>query len=475
MSFAGVILAGGLGKRMKSSLPKVLHTIYGYPMIQYVLDVLYGLNPEIIIVVAGKHLSKIKNSIKERGSTIFVKQEEAKGTADALLRAVPVLKGFKGTVVVVNGDTPLIVPNTLKRLLTLHKKRMNVISLLSFFASKPDSYGRVIRNKDNELLYIVEDRDATEFQKKVNEVNSGVYAIESEALSILEEISPNKSKGEYYLTDMIGIARNKAIKVDAFCIGSEDELIGVNTMQELEKVRQLMRERIIKKWIDKGVNFMDTSSVFISPNVRIGKGTFIYPNVYLEGNTRIGKGCYIYPNVRIYNSIIGEGVNVKDSTLIEESTVKSNASIGPFARIRPNSIIGKGAKIGNFVEVKKSVIGSGTKAGHLTYLGDSKVGNNVNIGAGTITCNYDGYYKHTTFIEDDVFIGSDSQLIAPVRICKGAYIGAGSTITNHVPSMSLALSRVKQKNIKDWVIRRRIKFGSENLKMKRAKSKGEKA
>jgi bifunctional UDP-N-acetylglucosamine pyrophosphorylase/glucosamine-1-phosphate N-acetyltransferase len=475
MNFAGVILAGGLGKRMKSSLPKVLQKIHGSPMIQYVLDVLYVLNPEIVIVVAGKHLKEIKNSIKEKGPTIFVKQEEAKGTADALLKAVPALKGFNGTVIVVNGDTPLIVPNTLKKLLMLHKKKMNIISLLSFFASKPDSYGRIIRDKNKELLYIVEERDATESQKKVNEVNSGVYAIESEALGILKEINPNKTNGEYYLTDIVGIARKKGMKVDAFCIGSEDELIGVNTIQELERVRQLMRERIIKKWIDRGVNFMDTSSVFISPDVRIGEGTFIYPNVYLEGNTKIGKGCYIYPNVRIYNSIIGDGVHVKDSTLIEESTIKSNASIGPFARIRPGSIIGRGTKIGNFVEVKKSVIGSGTKAGHLTYLGDSKIGNNVNIGAGTITCNYDGYNKHTTFIEDDVFIGSDSQLIAPVRICKGAYVGAGSTITHRVPSMALALSRVKQTNIKDWVVRRRLKVGNEKLKMKGAKDKGQSA
>ncbi|MGB9715782.1 MAG: bifunctional UDP-N-acetylglucosamine diphosphorylase/glucosamine-1-phosphate N-acetyltransferase GlmU [Thermodesulfovibrionales bacterium] len=475
MDFAGVVLAGGLGKRMNSSIPKVLHTIFGKPMIQYVLDTLYALKPAKVIVVAGRHIKEIKNSVKEKGQTIFVKQEEAKGTADALMNALPALKGFNESIIVVNGDTPLIVKNTLKKLLTLHKRKGNIISLLSFVANEPGSYGRIIRNKNDELLSIVEDRDATESQKKIREVNSGIYAIEPEALDILKEIKLNKSKGEYYLTDIIEIAKNKGLKVDAFCFTSEEELIGVNTLQELDRVRQIMKERIIKRWIDKGVNFMDTSSVFISPDVSIGKDTFIYPNVYIEGNTRIGKGCYIYPNVRIFNSIIKDGVYIKDSTLIEESIVKNNASIGPFARIRPGSVIGKGARIGNFVEVKKSVIGSGTKAGHLTYLGDSKIGKNVNIGAGTITCNYDGYNKHITYIENDVFIGSDSQLIAPVRICKGAYVGAGSTITKNVPSMSLALSRVKQTNIKDWVTKRRLKVKTEKLQMKGAKSTGQKA
>lgn len=471
IDFAGVVLAGGLGKRMNSSLPKVLHTILGKPMIQYVLDAFYGLKPVKVIVVAGRNINEIKNSVKKEERTIFVKQEEAKGTADALMNALPALKGFRGTVIVVNGDTPLIIKSTLKKLLSLHKKKGNIISLLSFVANEPGSYGRVIRNNKKELLSIVEDRVATESQKKIREVNSGIYAIEYEALDILKEITFNESKGEYYLTDIIEIARNKGFKIDAFCFTSEEELIGVNTLQELEKVRQIMKERIIKKWIDKGVNFMDKSSVFISPDASIGKDTFVYPNVYIEGNTKIGKGCYIYPNVRIYNSIVKDGVHIKDSTLVEESLIKNNASIGPFARIRPGSVIGKRTRIGNFVEVKKSLIGSGTKAGHLTYLGDSKIGNNVNIGAGTITCNYDGYNKHTTYIEDNVFIGSDSQLIAPVRIHKGAYVGAGSTITKNVPSMALALSRIKQTNIENWVTKRQLKVKGARSKERKAKSR----
>lgn len=469
MKLAGVVLAAGLGKRMNSSLPKVLHKIYDAPMLQYVLKTLTELNPQRIVVVVGKHFKEIRESVKGDGSICFAHQKEAMGTGDALLKARQAIKGFKGTVLIINGDTPLVLRETLKKFLHLHKQKKSVISVLSFLAEEPSSYGRVIRDESGKAASIVEDRDATDLQKNIKEVNSGIYALESEAFHILKEIKLNESKGEYYLTDVISIANDKGIKVDAFCIGSEDELMGVNTLGELEKVRQLMKDRIIKRWMNRGVNFMDTNSVFISPDVRIGKGTYIYPNVYLEGNTRVGRGCTIYPNVRIQNSIIGDGAIIQDSTLIESSVVKNRASVGPFARIRPGSQIGKDARIGNFVEVKKSVIGSGTKAGHLTYLGDSKIGSNVNIGAGTITCNYDGYKKYITIIEDNVFVGSDSQFVAPVKVGKGAYIGAGSTITEDVPSMALALSRIEQSNIKDWVIRKKLKVKSGKLKVKKAK------
>ena len=243
--------------------------------------------------------------------------------------------------------------------------------------------------------------------------------------------------------------------------------MGVNNQEELEKVRRIMRERIIHRWLNKGVSFIDAGSVFIAPHVKIGKGTQIYPNVCLEGNTRVGSGCTIYPHVRILDSTIDDETIIKDSTLIEGSVVKKRASVGPFARIRPGSQIGEEARIGNFVEVKKSVIGSHTKAGHLSYLGDAKIGNNVNIGAGTITCNYDGYKKYITDIEDNVFIGSDSQLIAPVKVGRGAFIAAGSTITKNVPSMALAISRIKQTNIEDWVRKKQLKVKSEKLRVRK--------
>jgi len=273
------------------------------------------------------------------------------------------------------------------------------------------------------------------------------------------------------MRDIVHIAREKGRKVEAFPIGSEDEFIGVNTREELEKATQFMKERIINTLQDKGVRFLDPQSVFLSPDVRIGRGTTIYPNVHLEGRTTIGSNCSIYPNVRIQDSTIGDGVVIKDSTLIECSVVKKNASVGPFAHIRPGSEIGAGAKIGNFVEVKKSVIGPGTKASHLSYIGDAKIGKDVNIGAGTITCNYDGHRKHTTVIEDDVFIGSDTQLVAPVKVHKGAFIGAGSTITSDVPSKALAVSRTAQKNIEGWAIKRKLKVESVKSKVKESRKR----
>jgi len=485
MKLAAVVLAAGLGTRMNSSLPKVLHMLNGRTMLQHVLTALYELSPQKIVVVAGKHFKEIKESIiqtnppnppllkvgkgglprTQNSELIFVQQKEAKGTGDALLKTLPYLRGFDGTVIVINGDTPLISRETLKKFLSLHKKRRDVISLISFMSHEPGTYGRVIREKSGDVVAIVEDRDATVSQRKIMEVNSGAYAIESDALCLLKEIKLNESKGEYYLTDIIRIARDKGVKTGAYCIGSENEFIGVNTREELEKARQLMKDRIIRRWIDRGVSFVDTTSVFISSDVKMGKGTIVYPNVHLEGNTKVGRGCTIYPNVRIQNSTIGDGAIIKDSTLIEGSVVKNRASVGPFAHIRPGSEIGTGARIGNFVEVKKSVIGSGTKASHLTYLGDAKIGKDVNIGAGTITCNYDGYKKHITVIKDKVFIGSDSQLIAPVKIGKGAYIGAGSTIIKDIPSNALALSRVEQRHIKGWALKRKSKVQSLKFKV----------
>ncbi len=471
MKLAGVILSAGLGKRMDSTIPKVLHKIYGIPMLQYVLCRMHELKPQKVIVVVGKHFREIKDAVKDADSISFVHQKEAKGTGDALLNAKQALQGFQGTVLVINGDTPLIRRETLKRFLNLHQKKGHTISVLSFMAQDPSSYGRIIRDEYDRAASIIEGRDATVIQKGIKEVNSGIYAIESEALPILKEIRLNESKGEYYLTDVVSIAKDKGFKVDAFCIGSEDELMGVNNQEELEKVRRVMRERIIHGWLNKGVSFIDSGSVFIAPHVKIGKGTQIYPNVCLEGNTRVGSGCTIYPHVRILDSSIDDEAIIKDSTLVEGSVVKKRASVGPFARIRPGSQIGEETRIGNFVEVKKSVIGSHTKAGHLSYLGDAKIGNNVNIGAGTITCNYDGYKKYITVIEDNVFIGSDSQLIAPVKVGRGAFIGAGSTITKDVPSMALAVSRIKQTNIENWVRKKQLKIRSEKLKLKK---KGEK-
>jgi len=454
VNLSGIILAAGLGTRMNSSMPKVLHKLHGVPMLQYVVDTLQMVKPEKIIAVVGKHAGLIRDSIQAPVTLSYAEQREAKGTGHALLQAVPYLRSFHGTVIVVNGDTPLVTEQTIRKLLAQHRRKKYTLSLLSFIAADPGSYGRIVRDKQGKVMSIVENRDATIAQREIKEVNSGVYAIEPEALRLLQEIQVNKAKGEYYLTDIVHIAREKGMAIGAFCTDSEDEFTGVNTREDLDRAGQLMRCRIIEKWRGQGVNFIDAGSVFISANSLIGQGTIIYPNVHIEGSTKIGRRCTLFPNIRILDSMIEDDATIKDLTLIEESIVKKRASVGPLAHIRPGCTIGEHAKIGNFVEVKNSLIGPDTKALHLTYLGDAKIGKGVNIGAGTITCNYDGFKKHRTSIEDNVFIGSDSQFVAPVTIGRGSVVGAGSTITRDVPANALALSRVEQTNIEGWALRR---------------------
>ena len=454
MNLNCVVLAAGLGTRMQSAIPKVLHTVCGIPMLETVIAVARALNPERILVVIGKQGGLIRNTVGSDGVS-YVLQGEPRGTGHALRCTRPALRNSKGVIVVLNGDTPLLNPNTIKKFLRYHKKDKSSISVLSFCASNPQHYGRIIRNASGQFVSIAEHRDADSRQKEINEVSSGVYAINHDVLNLLDKIAPNPAKGEYYLTDIIAAASRRNLRTSAYCIGTEEEFMGVNTREELSRASALMRRNIIQSWIAKGVNFLDAASVSIHPNVSIGKETTIYPNVCLEGHTRIGRGSIIYPNVRVRNSDIGNGVVIKDSTVIENSKVKDRASVGPFACLRPGCHIGTDVRIGNFVEVKKSVIGQGTKASHLSYIGDAVIGKDVNIGAGTITCNYDGRAKHTTKIEDGVFVGSDSQLVAPVRIGKGAYVGAGSTITRDVPPMSHATSRVHQMNREGWARKRR--------------------
>ncbi len=455
MRLATVTLAAGLGTRMKSHLPKILHKIYDKPIIQYVIESLLPLSPEKSVVVVSSGFEAVENYLKDY-PVVFAVQEKQKGTADALKSGVGKLEKFDGVVLVVNGDTPLITSEVLRNFIDLHKNNSDDISILSFIANGSHSYGRIIRSGD-EVLKIIEDRDADETQKKINEVNSGIYAFKSHILKLLDDIKINEKKGEYYLTDIVDITVSKGYKVCAHNIASESELTGINTREDLYNAFNYLRDRISKKWLDNGVTILDKNTAFIHPNVQIGTDTIIYPNVYLEGKTIIGSNCTIYPNTRIVNSIIAHNVIIKDSSIIESSEIMENAVIGPFAHIRPDSIIGQSSKIGNFVEIKKSVLGSGVKASHLSYLGDSEIGSNVNIGAGTITCNYDGRLKHKTIIEDDVFIGSDTQLVAPVKVGKGSYVGAGSTITKDVPSGALAASRVKQKNIEGWAERKKKK------------------
>ena len=471
MRTACVILAAGQGKRMRSTLPKVLHRVCGMPMLQAVIDTATRLKPEQVIVVAGRQIDILMKEITV-SDIQFMQQKDPKGTGDALKSALPALKDFRGTVLVLNGDTPLIGAQTIKRFLALHRKNDNAISVLSFHAEDPKGYGRVVRDRSGKFLAIVEEKDTDNSQKKIHEVNSGVYAIRHDALSLLGRLAMNRQKGEYYLTDIISLSLRQGLRTAAFAIGEETEFMGVNTREELLMASQVMRQGIVRNCIAAGVNFLDPASVYIHPHAVIGRDTTIYPNVFIEAGTKIGSSVTIYPHVRILRSTIDAHAVIKDSTVIEDSHICIGATVGPFAHIRPGSEVGAYAKIGNFVELKKAVIGNGAKASHLSYLGDAEIGREVNIGAGTITCNYDGQNKHRTIIGDNVFVGSDTQFVAPVTIGKGAYIGAGSTITKDVLPWSLAVSRTEQRNIKDWAKNKQAKVKAKNMQAKARRKTG---
>jgi len=459
MSLSTIILAAGRGKRMSSSIPKVLHHILGRPMLHYVVEAVEGLKPDSIIVVVGNGADAVRDSLSD-DDVNFVVQKRLLGTAHALETARRALPSDRGTLLILNGDCPLITLDTLRRFLKMHKASRNALSLITFVDESLSGYGRIIRDDNGRITGIIEDKHTTlEEKRRFRELNGGVYLMEHEALKYLHRIKKNSSSGEYYLTDIVEILSKNGMKVDAYPFSFED-IMGVNTREELYRVSEIMKRRIISGWMKKGVTFIDPSASIVHTTVRIGRDTVIYPNTYLEGKTSIGKDCVIYPGTRIYDSIIGNKVVIKDNTLIEKSRISDGATIGPFAHLRPDTVIGRNVKIGNFVEVKKSRIEDGTKAQHLSYIGDSTVGRNVNIGAGTITCNYDGIKKHRTVIDDEVFIGSDSQLVAPVSIGRGAYVAAGSTITKDVPPGALAIGRAGQRNIKGWAKKRsaRIKM-----------------
>lgn len=452
MKLSVIILAAGLGKRMKSDIPKVLHEALGKPMLQHVINAVKPLKPSKIVVVVGNGADVVKQRVSEEGVS-FAFQNQLLGTGDAAAAAGKQLNN--GTALILNGDGPLITAKTLKEFLSRHTRNKNTLSILSFIDDSLSGYGRVFRDEKGGVTGIVEDKHASEDERRIfNELNGGIYLIDIAALRYLNGIKKNSSSGEYYLTDLVGIIAGDGKKVDAYSCPPE-EIRGVNSREDLFQVSDILRKRIISKWLESGVTFIDPNTTVVHSAVRIGKDTIIYPNTYLEGSTSIGKNCIIYPGTRISDSSLGDNVIVKDSTLIEESKIGKGAAVGPFAHLRPQSNIGRNVKIGNFVEIKKSSLGAGAKASHLSYLGDARIGSNVNIGAGTITCNYDGTNKFVTEIESGVFIGSDSQLVAPVKIGKGAYVAAGATITENVPSEALAISRTRQENLEGWAKKKR--------------------
>jgi bifunctional UDP-N-acetylglucosamine pyrophosphorylase/glucosamine-1-phosphate N-acetyltransferase len=447
-----IILAAGLGTRMKSATIKILHRAAGRPIIDYVLDLAGDLSPNPPVMVVGHQRDAVQEAVGSRAR--FAVQEPQNGTGHAVLQAAPALEpaGIANKrVLILSGDVPLTRPETLQRLLEEHERAGNALTLLTMKLPDPAMYGRIVRGSDGTVTRIVEAKDASDDEKGIDEVNAGIYVFEGAHLfDNLRNLSPDNAQKEYYLTDLLKVIRDGGHQVGAVIAGDPVEALGVNSRADLAQVENEIQRRVVTKLMSEGVTFRNPSTVVIDSTVAIGEDTVIYPFVTLEGTTRIGRDCVIEPGVHLINVTVGNDVHLKTGTVAEDAIIEDQAAVGPYAHLRPGTQLGRRAKIGNFVETKKAVFGEGAKASHLSYIGDAEIGADVNIGAGTITCNYDGKNKNKTIIEDGAFIGSDSQLVAPIRIGRGAYVGAGSTITKDVPADALALSRTPQRVIEGW-------------------------
>ena len=452
---AAVILAAGLGKRMKSALAKVLHHVAGKPMVLHPVEAALGLSPKRTVVVAGYQAEKVREVLAPY-PVETVLQPDPKGTADAVARAMAVLKGDTGSVLILCGDTPLLRSVTLKDLLETHRTGGGPVTLLTAEAPDPTGYGRVIREADGRVVRIVEERDASPEIRAVREVNTGIYVFDSSFLTeVLSEVRAENAQREFYLTDTIEIAVRRGKTVRGVPVKDPEEWMGINSRVDLAAAEKVLRARIVRRQMENGVTFLSPETALIDADVTIEPDVVIYPNTVIEGKSRVGSGSVIYPNNRIVESEIGQGVTILDGCLIESSRIGDGSWVGPFAHLRPGSVLEKNVKVGNFVEIKKTHMGEGSKANHLTYLGDAEIGRDVNIGAGTITCNYDGRHKHRTRIGDGVFVGSDVQFIAPVTVGEGALVAAGTTVTKDVPADALAISRTEQVNKEGWAKRRK--------------------
>ena len=441
-----IVLAAGNGKRMLGSSPKVLLPIGGKPMAQHILDTISGIEKSRPILVVGDQAKEVKNSLQFKRNTKIVTQRKQLGTAHAVKTALAQLRPSSVTVVLY-GDVPLIEGKTLKRLIRDASK--GALAILTFNKDRPQGYGRVVRGAKNQVEAIVEEKDATKEEKSINEVNSGILAIKSILIKkLLPEIKNNNAAKEYYLTDIVSLSKKHGIKVQPLLLEDPDEALGANTPLELQDLERACQRIRAKKLVNSGVNIADIDRIDSRGSLAVGRGSFIDVNNVFEGRVEIGKNTKIGPNCYIKDSVIGNEVTLQASTVIEDSRVGDLCKLGPFARIRGGTEIEDNAELGNFVEANRSKIGPESKAKHLTYLGDSNLGRNVNIGAGTITCNYDGKNKYKTKLDDGAFIGSNTSLVAPVKVGKEASTGAGSVITKNVPPGSLAIGRSRQSNIK---------------------------
>ena len=449
MPLSVIILAAGKGSRMKSEKPKVIHKLAGLPMLQHVVNTARHLNPEQILIVIGHESHQVENAMHDQG-LIYVEQTEQLGTGHAVLQCSDQLTEGND-LLVLYGDVPLIKSSTLEKLLQQGAAK-NAVCLLSFIAENPTGYGRVVRDENNDVQAIVEEKDADEDIRKITESNSGIMFIQGKnGFNLLHSLDNNNAQNEYYLTDVVRLAVERDLPVNAVICDDENEVLGVNNQSQLAELESIYRSYRAHELMLQGVKITDPTRIDIRGDITVGKDVSIDINCILEGKVELADGVEIGPGCVIKNSRIGAGTIIQSMCVIESSDLGENNDIGPYARIRPETKTQSHAKIGNFVEVKKSLIGKGSKVNHLTYIGDADIGENVNVGAGTITCNYDGAYKHKTIIKDNAFIGSGTQLVAPVLISEGSTIGAGSTITKETPAGKLTFSRAKQVSISSWV------------------------
>ncbi|MCB2101704.1 MAG: bifunctional UDP-N-acetylglucosamine diphosphorylase/glucosamine-1-phosphate N-acetyltransferase GlmU [Rhodobacterales bacterium] len=449
---AAIILAAGLGTRMKSTLPKVMHPLAGRPMISHLIDTVDQIGAARAVCVIGEEMEGVAKAVAPRETAV---QVERLGTGHAVAAARPVLGDFAGDVLVLYGDTPLITADTLEAMLAMRHSAANpAVVVLGFRPDDPGAYGRLVTDAQGGLLEIVEYKDATDDQRAIDLVNSGVMAIDGSVLwSLIDRVGNDNAKGEYYLTDIIAIARADG-RTCAFVEGDEQELLGINSRAELADAEWIVQERLRRYMMDSGVTLIDPATVHFCHDTQVGRDTVIQPNVVF------GPGV-----------TIGEGVTIKAFSHIEGAAVAANAQVGPYARLRPQAMIGEGAKIGNFVEIKKATVERGAKVSHLTYIGDARVGAEANIGAGTITCNYDGFLKSHTDIGAGAFIGSNTALVAPVKVGDGAIVGAGSVVTKDVPADTLAVTRAKQVGIEGWAKAFRERRAAEKARLAALKNK----
>lgn len=450
-SIAALILAAGKGTRMKSNLVKVMHPLAGAPLIEYPVTAARQADASQIVVVVGHQAEAVREFFAADDDIAFALQEEQNGTGHAVACAAPRFNDFSGRVLILCGDVPLIRAETLRDLLRRHEESRATVTVLTACLADPFGYGRIIKNTSDAVTAIVEEKDATPDQRAVNEINSGIYCVEADFLfEAVARLGSDNAQGEYYLTDIIRMAVEQGLTCAAHPVSDPLEVMGINDRVQLAEAESALRKRINETHMREGVTLKDPVATYIDNGTLIGRDTVVFPGVHISGRSEIGEECVIEPGAIIRGSRIGNRVIVKAGSVLEDSVVHDAVAIGPMAHLRPGTELMEEVKIGNFVETKKVTMGKGSKASHLTYLGDASVGSDVNIGCGTITCNYDGVNKHRTVIEDGVFVGSDVQFVAPVTIGRDATIAAGSTVTKDVPAGTLAIARSRQVIKERW-------------------------